>query len=982
MDRERWQRIEALYHAALELVEPERGVFLAQACGADEDLRREVESLLAAHGQAGSFIAGNAVEDNAGRIAAAPFTEQPTAQFPAQIGRTINQYRIISAIGKGGMGEIWLAEDTRLHRKVALKLLPSEFIADADRVRRFEQEARTVSALNHPNIITLFDLGHAGDDYFMATEFVDGQTLRERLRNDARLPLPEAIEIALQICHALAAAHDAGIIHRDIKPENIMLRRDGYVKVLDFGLAKVSEGPSLDGGASQSSLTDPGTVMGTASYMSPEQARGQKVDARTDTFSLGIVLYEMIAGRTPFEGANAFEMIAAILDREPAPLTESSEELQRILSKALRKDREQRYLTIRELQSDLTSFKRRIELAEDREQTSGEAKGEATWPFAAETDQAAAQRTNSSAKIIFSEIKRHKLGVAATLAALITIAGGAGFWLYKLIGQKSSTPSYGLKFTRLTSTGKATRAAISPDGKYVVYAQDEGGQQSLWVTQVAASSNVQIVPPTEVNYQGITFAHDGNFIYYVRVDKENPSGALWHSPVLGGNARKLFVNISSPITLSPDGKQLAFVRGDALTIANPDGSEEKKLAAPRYPDGFSAGGPAWSPDGKIIACGQRHYTGGLYRNVVGVRVADGTEQPITSRRWAPDATTPTRVAWLSENSGVLATLAEPGGSLTQIWYLAWLGDETRSVTNDLNGYADLTLTADFGALAAVRSDRVVNLWIAPNGDTSRVRQITSGTAREDGVRGLSWTPDGKIVYRSNAGGNPDVWITAADVTGNKQLSANPTVNGAAAVSPDGRYIVWNSRQEGRGNIWRMEIDGSNPKKLTNGSGELFPQVSFDGQWVVYGVQDSPLWKTSVDGGEPVQLTEKSAMRPVFSPDGRFIACNYRDEASGPYRVAVIPFAGGPPTRIFDIWGGHDQPLQWTPDGRAIAFIRTTNGVSNLWAQPLNGGQQKQLTDFKDQRIFNFAWSRDGKQLALSRGVINSDVVLMTGFRQQ
>lgn len=319
-------------------------------------------------------------------------------------------------------------------------------------------------------------------------------------------------------------------------------------------------------------------------------------------------------------------------------------------------------------------------------------------------------------------------------------------------------------------------------------------------------------------------------------------------------------------------------------------------------------------------------------------------------------------------------------SLPQIWYLAWPGDEARSLTDGLNGYEDISLTADSGTLAAVRSDRVVNLWIAPNGEARGARQITSGAGREDGDRGISWTPDGKIVYYSTAGGNPNIWIMEADGTGNRQLSANAKRNRDPAVSPDGRYVVWESNRTGSNNIWRMDIDGGALKQLTHSvSSDHFPQISRDGKWVVYmgGSREGrfTLWKVSIDGGDPEQLTAKPSGPSVISPDGKTIA-----PPSGPGKIAVIPFEGGAPTKVFDILGGANRDLQWTPDGRGVAYVVTSNGVSNLWAQPLAGGEPKQLTDFKDQRIFKFAWSRDGKQLALSRGVVNSDVVLISGFK--
>ena len=367
---ERFKRLELLFDSALALSAAERKAFLAQACTDDEALRREVETLLAAHPQAANFLSVPALYREAHLLAKQlgdqmPDDDQPTAAAVSLIGCAINQYEIVAPLGRGGMGEVWLANDTRLKRKVALKLLPEAFKKDAGRVRRFELEARAVSALNHPNIITLLDFGHTEAGYFITTEFVDGQTLRERLREGASVPMREAIEIVLQICSALSAAHEAGIIHRDLKPENLMLRRDGYVKVLDFGLAKMREDHTLTPNTAASSLTHPGIVMGTVSYMSPEQARGQKVDARTDIFNLGIVLYEMLAGCSPFDGMTASDVLAAILRSDPPPLARFAAdlpaELQRIVSQALVKDRELRYQTIEDLTLELKNLAAELE---------------------------------------------------------------------------------------------------------------------------------------------------------------------------------------------------------------------------------------------------------------------------------------------------------------------------------------------------------------------------------------------------------------------------------------------------------------------------------------------------------------------------------------------------------------------------------------------------------------------------------------------
>src|SRR5262245_42616580 len=365
-------------------------------------------------------------------------------------GTSIAHYRILSRLGAGGMGEVYLAEDTRLGRKVALKLLPAKFTQDEDRVRRFEQEARAASALNHPNIITIYEIGEERGTHYIAMEFIDGQTLRQRMASD-QLKLPVALDVVIQVAAALAAAHEAGIVHRDLKPENVMLRRDGIVKVLDFGLAKLTEqqGTEVDTDAPTIAKlpTVPGTVMGTPSYMSPEQARAQKVDARTDIFSLGAVLYEMIAGTSPFAGTTIAVVHAAILEREPAPLThyvpEVPRELKHLVSKALRKDRDERYQTVKDFLIDLKALKRELEFEARLERSiqpgvrsgvtgsksSGQTAPETGQAEVAATGPAASAPTISSAKILLGELKRHKLGVIIALAISV-IAGAAGIYLF------------------------------------------------------------------------------------------------------------------------------------------------------------------------------------------------------------------------------------------------------------------------------------------------------------------------------------------------------------------------------------------------------------------------------------------------------------------------------------------------------------------------------------------------------------------------
>ena len=413
MKGEKYHQLEELYHRALEREPDERRAFLEQACGDDLALRREVESLLGYDERAANFI-----ETPPDDVAAAMLAGVQSRSMP---GRTIGHYQILSLLGAGGMGEVYLAEDTRLKRKVALKVLPVYFTADRDRLRRFEQEARAASTLNHPNIITIHEIGEIEVAHYLVTEFIDGETLRHRLMQ-GRLEISPALDVSLQVASAVAAAHEAGIVHRDIKPENIMLRRDGYVKVLDFGLAKLTEtaAPSVSSDVSTAAKlsTKAGVVMGTPHYMSPEQARGQKVDARTDIFSLGVVLYEMLTGRAPFEGETSSDVIAAILKTEPSPLghylPEAPRELERIVTKAMRKDREERYQTVKDLHVDLKGLKQEMEArAKDTAAAGGEVN---------------AIRRRSSAEYLVSEIKRHKLGALLVLAFMVITATSIAYF--------------------------------------------------------------------------------------------------------------------------------------------------------------------------------------------------------------------------------------------------------------------------------------------------------------------------------------------------------------------------------------------------------------------------------------------------------------------------------------------------------------------------------------------------------------------------
>ncbi|MGI9165579.1 MAG: protein kinase domain-containing protein [Pyrinomonadaceae bacterium] len=994
MTPERWQQVDRLFQTAIELNPGDRAAFIDTSCAGDEELRNEVESLITSDEQGLSFI-----DDPAFEVAASFLVDN---ELELAIGQQLGNYQILSLLGTGGMGEVYLAEDANLGRTIALKLLPAEYTKDEERLRRFRQEARAASGLNHPNILTIHEINHFEGRYFIATEFVDGETLRQRMRRP-RLSLSETMDIGIQVASALAAAHRAGIVHRDIKPENIMLRHDGYVKVLDFGLAKLTEQQLVptnsEAPAARKVDTTPGVVMGTVKYMSPEQARGLEVDTRSDIFSFGAVLYEMITDRAPFEGETASDLIAAVLKEEPTQLKQHSidspDTLQRIISKALHKARTERYQTIRDLLIDLKGLKAEWEVEsrlQHSEQTAGSSEvvtlsraqpsAQTMDGLALSTRDVRAAPALLSFEYIVSGFKRHKIGSMVMMAALAVVVVGSPLALDNFI-RRPPSPSHEMNIARISNTEKSVQAAISPDGKYVAHVVSGANQESLWVVHIATNSSVQIVPPANIGYGGLTFSRDGSYIFYAQND-----GVLYQIPVLGGDAKKVLADVAGAISFAPDGQRFAFVRElnseeTALMVANVNGGGEQILSTAKKPKFLSTSGPAWSPDGSVIACAAGMTAGNREMSVIGIELATGQERQVTDQKWQSIE----RVAWLSDGSGLVAPATETGSGPVQIWSIPYPAGKARGITHDLNNYGDSSLTADSRSLVTIQFEQRNSLWIVPNGDPSQATPLT--VSKHEIYRVISWTPDGRILYASNAGGGRDIWIMNGDGTNPKQLTANAGQNLQPYASPNGRYIVFlsNRVKTGAFNIWRMDIDGGNPIQLTHGSGEVQAICSPDGRWVVYskggpetGNETKTVWKVPIDGGEPVPLTSTPANGPAISPDGSLVACWYKQDKTLPWKIALIPLAGGPPIKTFDVTPTSIFRLRWTPDGQAITYINTLDGVSNIWSQSVNGGPPKQLTQFTSERIEGFDWSSDG-HLICSRGYSARDVVLISNFRQ-
>jgi serine/threonine protein kinase/Tol biopolymer transport system component len=989
--RERWQRIKDLFNSALQRPAAERTKFISEACEGDESLREEVESLISAHDEDDDFLNGPAYE-----LAAEILSDDSPALRP---GQSLGPYTILSTLGIGGMGEVYLAQDARLNRKIAIKLLAQEFARDEQRVRRFEQEARAASALNHPNVCIIHEIGRAEDGrHFMAMEFIDGLTLRRRMAQK-RLTLKEALDVAAQVAWALEAAHAAGIVHRDIKPENIMLRRDGYVKVLDFGIAKlnaylpklrnVHEAPTVD-----HLHTAPGTLMGTVKYMSPEQLREQPIDARTDIWSLGVVLHEMVTGITPFEAPTTNETIAVILEKQAPRLElypeEVPEEFQQLIRKALSKKRHERYQTIKELSTDLRNLRRTVSV-ETATNRSEQPFVNLDLPSAARQDEVDngdqtptilskfRSQAIRTADYVLSEIKQHKTaaiftGVSAVFALLFIGLNSPALFRPRL---PSVSPPV-MKMTPLTSSGRSVCAAISPDGKSIAHAEKRDGMQELLMTSTVTTGTSVVVPADAVTYRGITFSRDGNYLYYTRIERTSDVGILYRVAWPGSARVKIKEGVDSPISFSPNGDGIAFVRvskgGEySLLISGADGTGERTIARRGNGSDFSIGGPAWSPDEKTIVCGAGWWDKGYHGNLVAVNVEDGRERVIGAEQWYAVL----QVAWLEDQSGLIVSANERPLSPFQLWRVPYPEGERTRLTNETTRFDTVSVSRDGATIVSVQGYQAAQILVAPDGDVQRAREIATNVGR---VYGLDWTSEGKIVFSSIAGNNLNLSRIDPDGAHQTQLTANAGDNITPATSLDGRYIVFTSNRTGSLNIWRINAeDGSDPKQLTLSDGNSYPSFSPDGQWVFYDNQSSAtpsLWKVSINGGDPVRITDQDTRMPVVSPDNQFIACRYQSEEGGFRGIAILPIQGGPPLKlpipVMD-W----QRVQWTRDSRALMYVGVVNGMQNIWRYDLAEGSVKQLTDFKtDDQVFAYHWSGDFRKLACERGKRLSDVTII------
>ncbi len=947
---ERERRVLEVLQGALGREPWERPGFLAEACAGDDSLREEVEELLSHDEKAGGFI-----EEPPFR---ADFTSADNSpELP--LDRSLGPYRIDKALGEGGMGVVYLAYDTKLKRRVALKLLLSQFTNDRDRVGRFRQEAFAASSLNHPNILTIHDVGQAEGTHYIVTEFVDGVTLRDHMSN-AGMSVAAVLHVITQIASALKVAHAAGIVHRDIKPENVMIRRDdGIIKVLDFGLAKLVEQPRENSQASTPFRTRPGVFVGTPNYMSPEQVTSAAVDARSDLFSLGAVLYECVTAKRAFPGENVWDVWRRIEGSDPpSPSTLNPNvprDLDRITMMLLAKQPEARYQSAGDLIEDLEALRDRINI---RGKT----------PTISERPKRFLDRLR---------LPSLRITIFALILMFVTVA--VMFFLRQ--GPEDSATTREMQVTPLTNSGKSVCAAISPDGKYVAHVTEDGENQTLFVSRYTTASSLTLLPAGKVNYTGLTFSSDGDYLYFVRYEADSV-GKLYKVPALGGPPEKLVEDVDSPITLSPDGKKLAFVRlsknNDTyhLVVVDTNSLSETIRATREGGARLSTNGLAWSPDGKRLVFGASSWDGGFHTDLMQTGADGGAESRIPTRRWFVVL----QIAWLPEGNKLIVGAAEQPTSPFQLWSITYPNGEAEKITSDVNDYDGVSLTANASKIVSVKRSQTSKIWVGSVSDISQAKPVADLVGASFG---LTWAPQGRIVFSTMSGKNLNIFVMNVDGSEKRQLTVNAGDNYHPAISADGRYIFFASNRTGTFNIWRMNVyDGSGQKQITNGGGDFYPYCSPDNKWVIYEHQSSAvptIWKAPFDGGSSEQLTNRYSSVPVASPDNKFIACRYFIRANK-RGIAILPLEGGAPVKLLPIPIVDNQKVIWTSKQRALSYMDVSGGNYNIWRQPIEGGRPEKVTNFVTDQIFTYDWSPDEKQMACQRGIISSDVIEIANFR--
>jgi serine/threonine protein kinase/Tol biopolymer transport system component len=891
-------------------------------------------------------------------------------------GRTLQpedvlaHYRVVGPLGTGGMGEVYLAQDQTLERSVALKVLPAEFVRDDERLRRFVLEAKSASSLSHPNIVTIYEIGSdvvrskgqpaeadSAPVQFISMELIQGRTLTT-LIHEERTDLRTLLGYLAQAAEGLAKAHSAGIIHRDLKPGNIMVSGDGFAKVLDFGLAKLTERSLPDPDMSSAPTvveqrTGAGAILGTTGYMSPEQVRGKPVDQRSDVFSFGCVLYEAVARARPFVAETAVETMHKILNEAPLPVEEKNPntplELRRIVKRCLAKNPDQRFQSMKDLALELR------EVVDE-------------WDNLTLTLTSAGTTKNTMFPGTEAKRARWLIPAALIVAVVAVLVAGWSMFKAKAPAAKSSQPFQTMKISTQTNRGDVSEVAISRDGRYLAYLAGEVGQSSVRVRQVATGSDLEVVPSEDGLFEGLSFSPDGNYLFYLKRRRDAPNyRGLMQVASLGGESRERAFDVDSRASFSPDGKRVVYMRGEPqmkrqlLVVRDLESGKEHTLATINTPVTMSSA-PDWSPDGKSIAVAELDGSKGLFLGSLVVFDADNGASKVLE---ALKGGITEDIAWLPDGSGVIRTGYDLGTAASrQIAIVDYPSGAVRRVTNDAHDYLRVSVSQGDEAIAALRQTRVsdlVSLDVATRGVTA----LTSYGNSENSPFNVSMCSDGTILFSANRNQSLRIWSIGAGggapkpLTDAKALSINPKCF-------DGGFVFDRFDIDGGGHVWRADRDGSNTKILTPGSASQSAGVARNGTVLTYFHVGGGVWMVPLSGGEPKMLGDGSGGMGIVSRDGtKVLNAALSTGANGLIKrdLKIVAVADASETNGPDV-NPRSENFDWTPDGTALSFVDKSTPVWNLWLAPLHGAP-KQITSFPSGRITDYEFSPDGRKIAVA-----------------